>query len=63
MENLLNALIVYPTKGEAFEHGSGDNFFEIDNFWICVSENYSIYSELIEAGYKTDLQMFLETNK
>ena len=43
MENLLNGLIFYPTKGEAFEHGSGDNFFEIDNFWICVSENHSIY--------------------
>ena len=53
----------YSSKDQAFSEGAGDNFFILpDGSYICVSENDEIYSELINNGFKTELQMYLERN-
>lgn len=51
----------YPTQDLAFENGTGDNFFPLpDGNMICISENDPLFIELIEAGFKTLIQLFLE---
>ena len=59
----LNLPKSYATQDEAFYNGRGDNFFQLpDNTFICVSENDEIYTELINNGFKTLLQIYLENN-
>jgi hypothetical protein len=63
MNSLLYKLKFYPTKNMAFEYENGDNFFIIDNLWVCLSENNPLFLEMLKAGYKTELQIYKESNK
>lgn len=54
----------YSTQDQAFENGTGDNFFRLpDNSIICISENDDLFMELINHGFKTLLQEYLEAIK
>jgi len=51
----------YQSKDDAFQFGEGDNFFILENGeFICVSENNPIFEEMINAGMKTELMIYLE---
>lgn len=57
---LLSSLSFYPTKDQAFENGQGDNIYQIDGMWTCISRNDPRNIELAKAGFKTDYQIYLE---
>jgi len=63
-QNKLNLPKSYSTQDEAYFNGSGDNFFQLnDGSFICVSENDELYFDLINNGYKTLLQIYMEKYK
>jgi hypothetical protein len=52
----------YKTKDEAFEFGTGDNFFILENGeWICISRNDPVFIQMLDAGMKTELTLYLES--
>lgn len=53
----------YSSKNEAFQNGTGDNFFLVEGFWTCISENDPIFVELKNSGYKTELEIYLSKLK
>lgn len=54
----------YSTQDEAFDYGTGDNFFQLPNgTFICLSENDELFEEFQNHGFKTLLQIYLENIK
>ena len=50
----------YSNKDLAFENGSGDNFFTLENgLIICISENHPAFLELINNGFDDDVTKYL----
>lgn len=60
MTTILNKLNWYKSKDEAFANEPGDNFFFVNGLWTCISENDAIFLEMLDAGYKTEMQIYLE---
>ena len=57
----LNLPQSYLTQAEAFEFGTGDNFFPLpDGTMICISENHELFMQLVNAGFKTLLELHRE---
>lgn len=62
MKNSIQFPQSYQSKDDAFEFGTGDNFFKLTNGeFICVSENDSIFIQMIEIGMKTEIQIYIES--
>lgn len=56
----ISKLTTYPTKNEAFHNMSGDCIYNFNGRWACFSDNDPIVEDLTIAGYKTELQIYLE---
>ena len=62
MTTTINFPQSYKTKDEAFEFGTGDNFFILGNGeWICISRNDPEFIKMLDAGMKTEYMLYLES--
>lgn len=57
---VISKLTFFATKDQAFQNLRGDNFFHINGQWTVLSENDPTFMEVINAGLKTEVQIWIE---